>query len=488
MKLKKLMPIFLFNTIMVLSAFSQADEYTKHLEKAKAYEATKQWIYALGEYYDANICYAYLPDLEESEAKKSFDKLLRRISSGQPGYGEFDAFDLYDNWILMLKEFEQYWTEYCPILISISKLNRESLDPNTKTAIYTFKCSPYYTSSSSLGVTEKYRLISNAVTNGFQKKYKEQKWNTPFSEWPEKSVYHNNDNKKNLFTNKTALFRIYIDEHYEPLTEKTVLASSALITYFSSIYSQLDRTRYKMEVGETTLYDIALNIVDDTGKIIKKFDRQLVNSSNYYKFTVSSDEMKSIESGKIKIVPSELYLFYGDSKSEIFIPEDGSGKRDFIKNLSEIKIDLSKINFIDYNNLNDTDRINQARKLEDEKKILKNEINIINKSLNEFSFSEDDVKEVKIDKVAKFAFIRPHSQIPTGSTPLIMKKFDKETIEKTYIYCLCNLINLKSNLPPYYSINSSESYKNEFESFLLNFNNIKKIHYLMYGILLQKKI
>ena len=118
MKLKKLIVASVaFATTMGL--FAQNTDYKALLAKAKEYEDKKQFVYALGTYYDA---VAAEPNEASKEAQDAFNTLSDSIKDGKPGFGEFDEFEIYDNWLAFCKEYEKYWTEYSPRAITY-KLN-----------------------------------------------------------------------------------------------------------------------------------------------------------------------------------------------------------------------------------------------------------------------------------------------------------------------------------------------------------------------------
>ena len=67
---------------------------------------------------------------------ESFLKLEDLIKNGKPGYGEFNEFSLYDDWVLLCKDFEHYWTENPPITFRPLKIRKGDIDRATRTATY----------------------------------------------------------------------------------------------------------------------------------------------------------------------------------------------------------------------------------------------------------------------------------------------------------------------------------------------------------------
>ena len=102
-KSKKILSMVIFS-LACIGLFAQ--NKVSLIEKAKSYENDKKYIYAIATYYDA---IAYEPS---QEAFRSYKKLTMLISDGIPGVEDYDEFSLYDSWLSLLVEFEQYWTEH----------------------------------------------------------------------------------------------------------------------------------------------------------------------------------------------------------------------------------------------------------------------------------------------------------------------------------------------------------------------------------------
>lgn len=127
-------------TVLLLACLSYlfAESYEELFTKAQEYENNKQYVHALGTYYDAIR-------LEKSEkaipAMNQFYNLSQIIKTGKPGYGEFDEFDLYENWVMLLREYDSYVTENPPITIPIENIKRVNVNLENKTADYEINCS-----------------------------------------------------------------------------------------------------------------------------------------------------------------------------------------------------------------------------------------------------------------------------------------------------------------------------------------------------------
>lgn len=133
-----------------------AETYEEVFSKAQEYENNKQWVHALGTYYDAI-------ELEKSEkavpAMNKFYDLFQIIKSGKPGYGEFDEFDLYEDWVLLLREYDSYIVENPPISIQIEEIKRVNVNLENKTADYEMRYSIKRSN-------QKSRILENIIYTG----------------------------------------------------------------------------------------------------------------------------------------------------------------------------------------------------------------------------------------------------------------------------------------------------------------------------------
>lgn len=158
--------------------------YTERFAEAKEYEQQGLWIHALGCYYDA-IDTQTTEDV--SEAYNAFSLLEEAISNGNPGYGEYDEFDIYDGWKALQAEYEDYFYNYCPVKFTFSEFTKGNVDYEEKTADYTASVKGEW--------SEKYLLLKSIIRTGYRKAYK-LSWTAMNPYWPgEKSL----DNYKMYF-------------------------------------------------------------------------------------------------------------------------------------------------------------------------------------------------------------------------------------------------------------------------------------------------
>lgn len=297
--------------------FAEGD-YAALFAKAKDYEAKKQYVHALGTYWDAMEA---APE-KAADALDAYDKLGAAIRAGNPGYGEFDEFDIYDGWLALCKDFERYWTECCPNAFTFS-IKKGELDMKTRTATYYVD----------IKVDEncKYKDIAGNVMTGLKSKWTKD-WEGIPERWPAASVYGSED--KNFNKDGTALVKVPIIPLGNNKWAYTVMPAAL----FSLGCSISDR-RFIPE--HSSLYDVKFNITDEAGTVLLTSGRKLMGSKGGYEFKgVPQSTMKIIDSGKARIVPVGLYLEYGKLAEKW--QEDS---RDWLKPLPELAIEIRADNF-----------------------------------------------------------------------------------------------------------------------------------------------
>ena len=307
-----------------IGVFAQNAQYNALLAQAKDYANKQKFVYALGSYYDA---IAAEPSETSKEAQDAFNALLESVKQGKPGIGDFDEFEIYDKWVLFLKEYEKYFTEYSPKAISFGPLQRQSIDRATKTGIYTV--------SVTWNWTAKYTRISQAVLEGV-KRARQSDWTGIPEDWPKTSVYAAEFKAGTYLKDGVPLW--YQDK--ADYTNDKIIVAAALAEH-----GWILSTSYIDTYNKFSLNDIKFTVNDLSGKVLLKTSRLILKGSTgqnagttVYTFTgVDRETMKVIDSGKITIVPTELYLEYGNPP-ESFITED----RAWLKKLPEIKLDMKK--------------------------------------------------------------------------------------------------------------------------------------------------
>ena len=278
----------------VTSAFAQ-ETYETLLKKAKDYEAKKQWVHALGAYWDAMEAE---PTEKAAEACEAFTKLSETIWEGNPGYGEFDEFSLYDGWFALCKEYEKYWTDNCPYNFEFSALEKGDLDMATRTATYTvnaniFANNKYWNIKERVGAWEPH----TEDFCGFKSVWRSD-WTGLSEYWPKNSIFDKPNAEKEKQFLKDGIALVYCESDY-------------IDEYFikPAFFWHNDWD------GEFLAYDVKLNIINDDGKVLLTSERFAANSTYVFK-GVSQDIMRIIDSGKYKIILAGAWLKYGGNASK----------------------------------------------------------------------------------------------------------------------------------------------------------------------------
>ncbi|MBQ9239217.1 MAG: SUMF1/EgtB/PvdO family nonheme iron enzyme [Treponema sp.] len=295
-------------------AFAESAEYKALLKEAKAYEQKKQWVYALGAYWDAMAA-----DTAENvtEAADAFAKLEDTITNGNPGYGEFDEFDIYDSWLLLCQDFEKYWVENCPRALSFGKLQRGNIDRATRTASYTIEITWDWTA--------KFKRIGKAVITGLNASRKDNWTQGIPKRWPLYSVYESKVKEGSYIVNDIPFFYAKAtDEDLRPavvygkVVEEYFIVPAALacdrwmpVSYDGSGWESF----VKKTETSFTLYTIVFSVVGVNGKALLKGPAVHIQGGNtrcIYEFTgVSQDAMKQIDGGSVSIRLESISLKYG---------------------------------------------------------------------------------------------------------------------------------------------------------------------------------
>ena len=158
--MKKVLLIVL-SIFMAQGLFAQSAAYQKKMSEAKSFEAQHKWVNALSSYYDA----MEIEPTEKAEgALDAYNSLARAIKGGKPGYTEcLDEFDVYDGWMELVAEYEEFWDSHCPVYFRAGKLVKTGIDMSSKTASYT--------ASVIDGYSNKYLELKDIVFSGWKKAY-----------------------------------------------------------------------------------------------------------------------------------------------------------------------------------------------------------------------------------------------------------------------------------------------------------------------------
>lgn len=387
--MKKLLLCSLLFSI-VFSTYAKS--YEELLKDGEDFENKKQWIYALGAYYDA---IQVSEDYEDAEQK--YDKLSNCIREGNPGFGEFNIFSMHDEWVNLIKNAEQYFTKTFPYEISYENIEMDSADYESRTANYKL----------SLKVEESglYKDVLEILKTGYSK--------TDHKDWTDlesdnKTLWFNNSG---IWTFKTSgwdgilssRFNTYRKsvfntkhEKIEKVTEYPTLQKEAqsiyqkngvALSYLASIivpyarsYSYLDGISI-CEVpafaacfsesistenghdqffpfilpfyvwGRQTCYDLKLGIYDENNSLIIEGKRQTVCTGDFsYQFTkIPQEKLSVLDSKKYQIKLLGIWLNYGVYDISLMTDDDIKNKtiRGIVKPLPDIKIQTENVILFD---------------------------------------------------------------------------------------------------------------------------------------------
>ena len=257
----------------------------------------------MGTYWDAAA--AEKSD-KAAEAVESYLKLEAIIEAGKPGYGEFDEFTLYDNWVILLKDFEQYWTEHPSVGFKIGDIKKGDIDRSTRTASYAVRVWWGYS-------TKAYNMRYSLQTG--LKKVRQRDWTGVSYYWPFVSIYADAAKADEKFLrNGVALIaapydwglgRMNLYEHVSP-----------------AAFSVHDPNYDGDNIAGRFLYEYKLALVDESGKTLAtstyldRHDDSWDDNGGYYDdvtfASVKQDAMKVIDAGKAKVIITELSLKYGN--------------------------------------------------------------------------------------------------------------------------------------------------------------------------------
>jgi len=378
MKVKSVILVILLSSIC-FSLF--ANEQSKALVmKAKQYEANKKYAFALGTYYDAVVA-----DPEESEeAYDSFQKLSYEIMAGRPGFGNFNEFTLYDNWVLFLKDAEAYWTVNCPYAFSFSELKKENVDFEKRTADYSCEVQCDY--------SEKYKaIVQNIIMSGIKMALTDS-W-AELKEWPMKSAFTPKDGTPVQIYQKYGVAIVKYPSsngHDIDLLDNVLVAQylsscdadrvkewnslqkkekESIISYLKGQMGWLSTSYYsprvyyefapisRMEVTTKTTFigeeeiihrvpygfiDIKLSFVDNAGSRIFNGGREFVRLDEKGKYvfkSVPANITGRVDQGDLSIAISGCFVNYGDFDPLLY---DGAATRKSVSNLPDVSLSVKQ--------------------------------------------------------------------------------------------------------------------------------------------------
>ena len=279
-------------SLLATALFAQTAKYTELLNKATKYENKKEWCYALGYYYDA-----IAEDPENSEkALTQYTAITDAIKEGKPGPGDYNEFTLHDSWIPFLQNTEKYWTEFFPRYFTFSEIKKGAVDYETHKASYSV--------SIKSNLSAKYKEIQKLIEEGYKTAYRSDWTNLP-ENWPETSIF---STAGGAMQKGAALF----------IGDRAVPA-------------------FYFKTSDYGLYDLNFSICDENDVELLKSGRYLEGTDSYTFNKVSANSMAVIDSEKVTLKLTAIYLEYGTYNKA----DDDSG-RGFVKHLHKLPIPLKQ--------------------------------------------------------------------------------------------------------------------------------------------------
>ena len=365
-----------------ISTFAQNGKGKAFFAKAKELEFQKKLASAMGNYYDAIIA-----DEENcDEALEAFQRIQNQILSGQPGFDKYNEFSLYDNWRLLLRDAETYWTINCPYTFSFYNLSKENVNYDKRTADYTV--------SIKTNCSEKYKtIVLDTIHKGIEKAYVES-WGK-IKEWPDVSVFtpkdgttaqiyqkygaaivkypsaeridlaskmllaylSNNDPKWNTYSEDEKANALVYGRLYTDLGSKSIYYSTSE-TYYAPAFATRPTYTVNPDIYQGDTYefekekdfgflDIKFALADEYGKPFLESARIAAPSisasdtdANKYTFkNVSEKLIKKIDEGDYHIIITAAFLNYGDYNPNL----EDLYTRKSINNLPDIQIKTESI-------------------------------------------------------------------------------------------------------------------------------------------------
>lgn len=150
-------------------------EASKAISEAKNFESKGKWISALGSYAAAMSA-----DSNASEALENYNSILEAINEGKPGKGEFDDFSLYDGWIALLQDAEEYFSTHMFFDFDYTAPEKGEADYKTRTYTYSFEVDARRNSF--------YNKVISSLTKGLEKSW-QNNWDSIPQSWPAFSVF-----------------------------------------------------------------------------------------------------------------------------------------------------------------------------------------------------------------------------------------------------------------------------------------------------------
>ena len=346
----KLTKLFVAAAVLLAAAgaaFADEAKYNELLAKGKDYEAKKQWVYAMGTYWDAILEYPQ----GAKEANDGYKRIVAGFEKkggfegndtlGNPGPGEYDIFSRYDGWINVCKEFEVYWNEHSDEIYYVPDVECEKgeADMKNRTMTYEFK--------GTLAFTPKFSTIWECIRYSFRIAHRDD-WDDIPAQWPAVSMFKDSKTipvvkfisayNDKAFESKTGRKYEVLTRSLKELYKYTVVGGGSSYSY--SYYDDEELVNFPpyerkayyvaawnneraIKAPDTSLSnrEIKIKILDKNGRIIGSND-----SSGTLTFEISgisSDDMKILDSGEWSYKVESIVIKSKNASAEMKKPVSG---------------------------------------------------------------------------------------------------------------------------------------------------------------------
>ena len=285
-------------TILLLATnLTFAQSYQELMNQAKEYEEKKEYVYALGYYYDAMNDENALP-----EARQNFNSISTKLSKGPSGLELSMWDDPKEAWRKVILEFYRYFTEFSPYeFYYYDELEQGELDYKNKTATYLMKYK--------FSLTDKFKTISKCLTN-----------NDVWDNDDEVHYYYLSGNTTILNSYKNEGSYGYIIHSPSTVPEFEAKRNANLIPNTNVFFDSIDEEEYIKKIQELELastnevkkagintYYQTLEDIEAEAKIKEKYNVQIRNLFKEYENKLHSEILQFYKQTGIAIsVPATI--------------------------------------------------------------------------------------------------------------------------------------------------------------------------------------
>lgn len=163
---KRILVVLLSMFCVSLFCQSGKKSYSQIMDSAKKYTDNKKWIHAMGCYMDVYSDESFSFE-ERINAYEGYSGIAEQIKKGKPGFGEFNAFSHLEQWEALLDEFEAYSKEIIIVYPVYGKLEKKSVDYDTRNINYSAKIEFRYSNK----YLELLKIILSGLDNGAKKEW-----------------------------------------------------------------------------------------------------------------------------------------------------------------------------------------------------------------------------------------------------------------------------------------------------------------------------